>query len=63
MSFLAMGLWFAYHKDGLVWHTNIATDSFGPVSIAYPLFGNRQQVLVFADPKKYPPPPARNSLQ
>ncbi|MDK9707581.1 MAG: hypothetical protein OEL83_11085 [Desulforhopalus sp.] len=55
MSFLAMELWFAYHKNGLVWHTNIATDSFGPVSIAYPLFGNRQQVLVFADPKKYPP--------
>ena len=55
MSILAMGLWFAYHKNGLVWHTNIATDSFGTVSVAYPLFGNRQQVLVFADPKKYPP--------
>jgi type IV secretory pathway VirJ component len=55
MSLLATGLWLIYHKNGLVWHTNIATDSFGTVSVAYPLLGNRNQVLVFVDAKKYPP--------
>ena len=55
LGFLAMGLWFAYHKNGLIWHTNIASDNFGPVSIAYPLLGDHHQILVFADAKKYPP--------
>lgn len=50
-----MGMWFAYHQDGLVWHTNIASASFGPVSVAYPLLGDHHQVLVFVDAKKYPP--------
>lgn len=50
-----MGLWLAYHKSGLVWHTNIAANSFGAVSVAYPLLGDHHQVLVFADAKKYPP--------
>ncbi len=40
-----MGLWLAYHKSGLVWHTNIAANSFGAVSVAYPLLGDHHQVL------------------
>jgi type IV secretory pathway VirJ component len=55
MSFLAMGLWFVCHKNELVWHTNIVTDRFGTVSVAYPLLGEHLQVLVFVDAKKYPP--------
>ena len=50
-----MGLCFACHKNELVFHRNIVTDSFGTVSVASHLLGDRHQVLVFLDTKKYLP--------
>ncbi len=54
MGLLVIGIWFAYYKK-LIWQKNIDTKSFGTISVAYPLFGNSNQVLVFVDTKRYPP--------
>ena len=48
----AIGIWFAAHDKNLVWQKSVHTDNVGNISVAYPLFGEHDQVLVFVDTKK-----------
>jgi type IV secretory pathway VirJ component len=48
----AAGIWFAVHDKNLIWKKTIHTDNFGTISVAYPLFREREQVLVFVNTKK-----------
>ncbi len=49
----AVGIWYAGHDNNLIWKKTILTDKFGTISVAYPLFGEHEQVLVFVDTKKF----------
>lgn len=55
LSLLAVGVWLITHKYALIRQNQIFTDKYGAVSVAYRLLGNRQQVMVFVDTKKFQP--------
>jgi type IV secretory pathway VirJ component len=50
---LVLGIMFFLRGSYVVWHKTIKTDDFGPISVAYPFFGQKKTVLAFIDINKF----------